>query len=115
MNSEPVLFYKALGDMTQRSRKGGATHVTLKDYDKACADSESLKEILSVVKDYKDAAQYQLAEISKDYKELKSRLDKAIDLISFVKKCLTLNGEYSPLSHQEIDEILGINYYKKSE
>lgn len=115
MENKTVLFYKALGEMAQRSRKGGATHVRIEDYDRVCTDKESLIEILSVVRDYKDAAQYQLEEVKQECEALKLRLDKAVDLVSFVKKCLVQNGEYSPLSHQEVDEVLGINYYSKVE
>jgi len=40
--------------------------------------------------------------------DLQQRLAEAHDLLTFVKKCLVKNGEYAPLSHYEIDKVLGI-------
>jgi len=77
------------------------------------SENESILEILIVTRDYRDAAQYQLKEAVAECDSLKYRLDEAIDLLSFIKKCLYKNNEYSPLSHQEIDKVLGVGYYSE--
>ncbi|MEE3929695.1 hypothetical protein V2I84_05390 [Pseudomonas viridiflava] len=39
--------------------------------------------------------------------ELESERAKALDFLIHVKKCLRRNGEYSPLSHEELDGLIG--------
>lgn len=41
-------------------------------------------------------------------RSLEARVEKAEKFARFVKKCLVQNGEYAPLSHQEVDEVLRI-------
>ncbi len=50
---------------------------------------------------YADAAEMEIA-------ALRERIAELTEFISRVKKCLERNGEYAPLSHEEIDTLLGI-------
>ncbi|WP_449555247.1 hypothetical protein [Lelliottia amnigena] len=51
-----------------------------------------------------------------DYLELLGELEAAegrntvlIEFLTHIKRCLVKNREYAPLSHEEIDTLLGIN------
>lgn len=48
-------------------------------------------------------------ECERERNELKERLDTALEFLRHVKKCLCKNGEYAPLSHEELDLIIGIH------
>lgn len=42
------------------------------------------------------------------FREAKKRNAELTEFIQHIKKCLVKNGEYAPLSHEEIDTLLGI-------
>lgn len=41
--------------------------------------------------------------------ELREQLAEHVKFLLHIKKCLVRNGEYSPLSHEELDTLAGIN------
>ncbi|END3791914.1 ead/Ea22-like family protein [Escherichia coli] len=47
-------------------------------------------------------------EIAAELLVAKDRIDELTEFLAHVKKCLARNGEYAPLSHEEIDTLLGI-------
>lgn len=70
--------------------------------------SQDPDEILADIKEV-------LNSVVEEHETTKQRLDKAIDLLSFIKSAYIKNNEYAPLSHEEIDEVLGIGYYKNND
>ena len=63
----------------------------------SCCDSEytsNLKVTLVTALERLDAAEKRIAELT--------------EFLAHIKKCLVRNGEYAPLSHEEIDTLLGI-------
>lgn len=45
---------------------------------------------------------------SEKLKEAEKRIADLTEFLMHIKKCLVKNGEYAPLSHEEIDTLLGI-------
>ncbi|HFK4066580.1 TPA: hypothetical protein ACG1UU_004038 [Kluyvera ascorbata] len=63
-------------------------------------------------------AKQNIAEREKDISELdaaRQRVAELTEFLSHIKKCLVKNDEYAPLSHEEIDTLLGIRVDGKGE
>lgn len=85
------------------------------------AEIERLKDNVREVTTYRDNAIKKIERLrneftgtEKERDQLKARCDgletervKALDFLLHVKKCLRRNGEYAPLIHQDLDELIG--------
>lgn len=47
-------------------------------------------------------------ELCQKLEAAEKRIDELTEFLAHIKKCLVRNGEYAPLSHEEIDTLLGI-------
>ncbi|MEJ3963067.1 hypothetical protein [Citrobacter braakii] len=54
------------------------------------------------------AAEQKLTELAVQLANAESKCGELTEFLLHIKKCLVKNGEYAPLSHEEIDTLLGI-------
>ncbi|MGQ3664000.1 hypothetical protein [Citrobacter braakii] len=91
----------------------GSEAVTAWNYQQKCV--EALLDELEVISKSEWKLAGDLTEAQMNNTVLEKKLEAAekrsaelIEFLKHVKKCLVKNGEYAPLSHEEIDTLLGI-------
>ncbi|WP_239508786.1 hypothetical protein [Klebsiella aerogenes] len=82
--------------------------VKLEDIDALVEELEKAQDTINEMDNRIRKQNRHICELFDDDTALRQRIAELTEFLSHIKKCLVKNREYAPLSHEEIDTLLGI-------